>query len=123
MSDLVTGKPLITAQPAGASYPAQRQVSVRNIESFVPDTVGYGWNFDAAGLVFIILIPVIVWLILFATRCSLGTAVDSNGHTEINTTKLGFWTAVITIIIYILLWVFVTLIPRGMARVEARFRR
>lgn len=130
MNDLFDGRPpqntrsvLVKEKQQGiknTNYSGNRSNRINNVvyngELLNPDTITFGWNFDAAGIFFVALIPVIIWFILFVTRCPLGTAVYSNGNTEINTTKLGFYTGVITIIVYILLWIFITVIPRKLTR-------
>lgn len=125
MTDLFDGRPPRSTRPPVMGNNKSSQVLTgdyyrddisRKGQILSPDTVAFGWNFDAVGILFIVLIPVIIWFILFVTRCPLGTAVYSNGNTEINTTKLGFYTGVITIIVYILLWIFITVIPRKLAR-------
>lgn len=92
----------------GSSLPEVSNVSVANL-SVGGDTtaseVKEGWaiNFDATYVVIIILVPIIIWLILYSTKFNFCTDLV-NGDRVINTSKLILWTLIISIVIWIIIW-------------------
>lgn len=63
----------------------------------------FGFDFDTMTIIWLVLIPIVVWIILFTTKWNMVTDLV-NGSRVINTTKLLLWTVVISTILLVCLY-------------------
>jgi hypothetical protein len=99
----------------GSSLPEVSNVSVGNLANTqTASEVKEGWaiNFDATYVVIIILVPIIIWLILYSTKFNFCTDLI-NGDRVINTSKLILWTLIVSIVVWIIIWLCYSAYTRG----------
>jgi|SRR5579885_262020 len=75
---------------------------------------GWGFNFDMTSLLAIIIVPIIVWIILYTIKFNF-TCDIVNQERVINTSKLILWTIIISIIIWLIIWVAYSYWSKGKA--------
>lgn len=73
-------------------------------EQPVPKKQSWGWDFNVYTILIVIAVPVIVWLILVSTKWNFVTDLHDDDDRCVNHKKLFLWTVVISIIIYVLIY-------------------
>jgi heme/copper-type cytochrome/quinol oxidase subunit 2 len=64
----------------------------------------WGWDFNVYTVLIIIAVPIIVWLILVSTRWNFVTDLQDDDERCVSHKKLILWTIVISIILYVLIY-------------------
>lgn len=100
---------------AGMQYPSISQMSAGSFADSIGGQLGaasyqedsgsfgnlFGIDFNTNTLIFLVLVPVVVWILLFTLRPNFVTDLV-NGERVINTSKLILWTLIISVLVWIL---------------------
>ena len=69
-----------------------------------------GYSFDMKSLIWVVLVPVVVWILLYSAKFNMVTDLE-DGKRVINTKKLVMWTIIISVVILVLLWLVLVAYP------------
>lgn len=71
----------------------------------VEESSGWLWGikFDATTIIWIVIIPIAIWIVLFSWKPNFVTDAV-NGDRIINTSKLVIWTLILSIVVYAVLY-------------------
>lgn len=91
---------LTTSLPASANVTSPEQT----VTTPPAKKESWGWDFNVYTILIVIAVPVIVWLILVSTQWNFVTDLHDDDDRCVNKKKLFLWTVVISIIIYVLIY-------------------